>query len=269
MKRGTILRKDSWVQLNHIMENATGLSPIHLEMSLKEWGPPHFPCNHGLYYHPISTRHWNDARLVASGLDPEELTWLHDPKDPPFWFDPDDPEVVVAIYDTLDTPEQTFEHLWSWMVDEQPNAQRWSGFSSHISQLRDIRDPTHANWQPRTRRWVKVKLDAHRGKSPHWVRQNVDPEQIAGLEAMAALAHQRFALRTRDGHTKPWINMTSLEFNQVPLERSGDKNPLKHEAKWLGVPTIDFFVGNDEVRLDANFVRWPQTFRSSPVLLSE
>lgn len=215
-----------------------------------------FRLIHSIYNPVEDVRAAADAKVRAAGFDPDKHEWIGDPNPPS--FDEENEEVVVGLYDTLDTLEQTIEFYWPWMAEEHKNNSRWPEFKTDPKHLRDFRDPEHKQWRPRTRQWVKIDLSANRGKSPEWTRKNVDHTQIAGIEIKATMAQHPKAMASRDGSNKPWLNLTALDFN---WGRFGQP--------WQNVPCVGFDRGGGEVGLSANWVGSKDDDWSCPVLLRE
>lgn len=210
---------------------------------------------HGIYNPVQKLMVAADAKLRSLGFNPEEFEWIGDPEPPS--FDDANENIVVCLYDTLDSLDETVEFLWVWMIQGQKDG--WCGpYLTEPGYLRDFRDPENSGWQPRTRRWVKINLSANCNKSSKWTRQNIEHGQIAGLEIMAAMAQHPHAMAARDGVNKPWPNLAALDFNDPH-----DMQP------WHYVPCVEFHADLDQVRFSAAWVTNKSFEWSCPIVLSE
>lgn len=216
-------------ELFRLAENAERLDAM--VQRLRSWGMLS-PLVHEVYNPAEVVRHMADARLRAAGFDPDEFRWVGDPTPPP--FDPKNPQVVVALYDTLGSLEETAAFYWRWVKENDSRSMVIEPYF-HLDTLVDVRDSLQKTWGSRTRRWVTIDLAANQGKNVQWVRKNRPLAQLAGLEVLAAVAqhpclpeHQYFSngkVATR-AHSDQFASLTLTVFDvkngeSVPRVRIG------------------------------------------------
>jgi len=196
----------------------------------------------------------SDAKLIAYGFDPDSFKWIGN-QEPPS-FDENKDGIVVGIYDTLNSLEQTIEYYWSWISMNQKKSTRFlKKERMNQNYLRDFRDPKHENWQKYTRQWVIIDLDAHVGKSSEWIRKNIDHNQIAGLEIMAVMAQHPRAMIKRNSNNKPWLTLTSLDYR------------FDKTKEWLThVVNLRCLEKKEEIKLDVQEIVFASNILSHPII---
>jgi hypothetical protein len=265
MARLANLRKGDWDQFDRLL-NSTDLTAeevlklnknpnVFTSMLATMRSHKIFRLIHGIYNPVEDVKAAADAKVRSAGFDPKRFEWIGDPEPPS--FDNENKEIVVGLYDTLGSLEQTIEFLWQWIIEGHTTYWCWSGFKTDPQHLRDFRDTEFKGWRSCTRRWVKIDISANHGKSPEWTRKNIKHTQIAGLEVMAAIAQHPRVIADRRSSNKPWFNLAALDFNYGRRERP-----------WQVVPYL-FGRDNGGVGLDAHWVSDEGNNWSCPVLLLE
>ncbi|NQV88950.1 MAG: hypothetical protein HQ488_01345 [Parcubacteria group bacterium] len=190
-------------------------------------------------------------QLRECGIDEGRFAWLTDTGVPCFT---DDHEVAVALVPSLDTPEQTHSFLVKWLSEVLG-----VHLQDHVADSRfRFRYVNKGSFKPWTIRWVRIKLDTHKGKhygsgfkvkssfEPHG--KGVDIGTLAGLEVLAAMAQHPEVLWARNGEDRP--NFCLMPFDL--MKRSGHDPDM--EALLL--------MGGDNPRITSVSVspvgRWPQ-----------
>lgn len=212
---------------------------------------PAFQLVHGVYEPRDRLGKMLVDQLNESGIDEGTFAWLTDSGAPCFT---DDPEVVVALVPLLGTPEQTHGFLVNWLSEVLGVR-----LQDHVADSRfRFKYVNKGSFKPWTIRWVRIKLDAHKGKhygsdfkvkssfEPHG--KGVDIGTLAGLEVLAAMAQHPEALRARNGEDRPHFCLMPFDL----METSGHDPDM--EALLL--------MGGDNPRITSVSVspvgRWPQ-----------
>lgn len=145
-----------------------------------------------------------------------------------------DPGVAVVLEVTLGTFEETFEFAWEWAcAGTQHGGRRYDLRCPDEIKLGDLRPLDE--FRPNTRRWRRIKLDAHQGKKPIAVR---DPRISPGLGVLfAAAQHPFFSVNTKK--VRCWY-LPGLEYagsdnesrRHLPYICHDRDTVSMHEAKW-------------------------------------
>ncbi len=209
-----------------LMLGRLGITPENLRQALRErplsgdiLDPlrehPSFQLAHDQYHSTESVRDRADQEVRKAGYMPELFSWVNDHGHMAPEFT-DDPGVAIVLVYHLDTLEETMRMLCKCITDSH-DCFTLEGIPLDRNHLRRIQDPEHMNFQPRTRRWARVKLDAHLGKTPDMIRANVKKNTVAGIEVLCAVAqHPYLFLHNLD--SKPWFNLCGLNVQSDTIQ---------------------------------------------------
>lgn len=174
------------------------------------------------------------SRCAEKGIEFNKLHWIGIEQAPD--FDTNDPETVVVLDITLDTPQATFEFAWGWAVEGQEGSWRWKGMLSDIDKLRLLEGSEE--FQPFTRRWRRIKLNTNVGKKPVDVRS---PQASPGIALIFVAAQHPARVKAIDYEKRFGWYVPGLECT------TPDGGP------WQYVPYVGFICGDRRVLLDADW----------------
>lgn len=147
----------------------------------------------------------------------------------------DDPEVVVILYATLGTLEQTAHFYWNWASSLQESFHKdpTLGFDPSVFRLWN-----NVRFEPWTMRWLMIKLNDNFRKSPANIR-TLHP-RLPGPEVLAVLAEHPERVKASNGtEHRPYLWMAGIE-TSIP-----DYSPV------AGVPLAWFDQSDRRIGLDA------------------
>ncbi|HBL39655.1 TPA: hypothetical protein DDZ10_03225 [Candidatus Uhrbacteria bacterium] len=172
------------------------------------------------YHSPDQVRRESDGRLRGQGVDPASLKFVgkEDSPDPGLHDD----QVAIVLVDSLDTITSTFRFIWGW--SESVYSRSWAEHNIDQLQPYDVRDISGASWQPMTRRWLRVQMNAYPWRDSHWTRERLSPTSLLCLEPLCVFAqHPNFLRMT--AHRGNRYYLPAFDLQKGP-ERVGEFGPI-------------------------------------------